>query len=1773
MPNEYKEVEDTLSNALSREQDLSPEATNAMDERVHNTINTLKTMQNENEVQEKLSFFSKVNLGLFATRKRKFATFSAALLLLLPLTLVMLYVFTNGSGPSFRREILQDTASADFAASKVTGDGVAQDSDFVLRTETKYEEVDLRTKLKISPAFDFKVEKVSEGYKIVPSSDLQKNVLYDVEFKDKDLDLDWNFRVEPGFSVLSHSPAESSAPLNSVIEFNFNYADIDLDSVRAAFKSYPLINIKSIEQQGRTVILVPESEFSVNSSYSIYLNNTAKRLNGEVLSTPYSGYISMYDSTKVNNYPPSIFFGNDQDNNLLRADRKIVFSISDPVGNSKGNFKVYKVKNEAYLEAAREYLSFRETYQLFKIDGKYMDEIKSEEFTAASDIVMTVPEIAKGEVIYVEVNYKGVIKGTYYISTGILSHMTDMQNEFVLNAFDSNGKVITDGTAEIIFRDNNNVVQNKSFPLKGITKINKSELPFKDRILGAVVSANSDRLILSITSSYVPTETNFESSDYYSPDSGYSENVFSYFMMDKPVYTQGDKVRFKALFRYSEDFTNFGVYDVSGIEFIYSNYSGIVKRSKPDYNKDSGYITGEFSIPTSAEHYMSGSIRIVKGNKTIATNSFPIREYVRPEYTVNLSAKDSLKVYRPGDEVEYRVSVTDLAGNPLSGGEVEAQFGYSERYRYAWIESIPTAYNYLNDSVETKLVKLDSGGHANLKFKIGTPKVSDISDFYSAVVQISINKHSTKALGVMASLGDLTVMAENVDGKYWKMPGEEAVFHIKAVDSQSLTGVSTVINKLEVERNWIERIPYTFYNSATRTNETSYSYNPHTEIVDTQYNLQTDQNGDIELVRKYELEGSYNFKFEFKDRSNRVVNYSTYMLEIFPKNGGGGYQRSSNPSISLDKKIYKVGDKVNVRIEFPDTYVDGRDAYIFLYKDKIYKEEKISINQKTYSYSYDLTKEMSPQAGIRLVYTLPISEFGEEYKDQGYKIVETQEVGLVVRRDEDLLKVEIQSDKKEFSPGEKVTMKVKVTDENGRSVSGANLNLRIFDKTLLAVIDQDSYQKDIYNKVFGTYTRVGSLFTYPKAPYSGDGGDGGEAPDGIRRNFDNVATFQSDLITDSSGMAEVTFTFPETITTWVVDADAFTKKLNVGNSFMEMTTNKTIILSSTLPESVRVGDKLTPKVTISNNSDANVSGKLTITSTDGIEVKNNSQDVTIGSKTSGLFSFEAEAKAAKNNNSKLTIKFADQDGKVIDGIEKSIQLRTSGYPASQVSADKLKSSENQIKFNLKGQLENSTGSILISPDSYRFAFYKKDFMINSTEERTSSIVHNIALYDNFQKGQDVIPIGKETLLDEIVLSLSALAEFQNEDGGFGMFSYSSSDINNSSYAAYALGRASQSGISVTEINSEELVKYLIGQVSNEDGHANDKTTSSDKVLAIWALSYLDPSRSISFAQSIKNQLSGDETLAEFSLLADALYVSGSQGDARLLTQKLLKDLKSNNLNQNYLEEEKQPYSENKYFANIFLWKMLNKLKIDSNAEEKLGNWFMENSLQEKAFESGLVNEMILSFGVSGKKVETDITVVVNDVEIYKGKLSGNGDNFILSNLKVGENVLKVTSGTNNLHYRLRISEVSNEQIVSTDDFIVKTEYMPLETMKASHSLPSSQYTVVRVSVTSKKENKGYYVKTYIPAGTTAGNAIPSLYGSSAYNKWMTSRNYTNKWPQVSNGSLLFNGYYDVKKPTQVFEYLLVTDHKGVYGTDGTYVYYEDDTVFRGYEPGKTITIN
>lgn len=98
----------------------------------------------------------------------------------------------------------------------------------------------------------------------------------------------------------------------------------------------------------------------------------------------------------------------------------------------------------------------------------------------------------------------------------------------------------------------------------------------------------------------------------------------------------------------------------------------------------------------------------------------------------------------------------------------------------------------------------------------------------------------------------------------------------------------------------------------------------------------------------------------------------------------------------------------------------------------------------------------------------------------------------------------------------------------------------------------------------------------------------------IRKNFTETAFFFPHLYTDTAGNYSFSFTMPDALTRWKWMSLAHTKNLAFGTSNINIVTQKTVMVQANAPRFVREGDKVELSAKISNLSEKELSGQVTL---------------------------------------------------------------------------------------------------------------------------------------------------------------------------------------------------------------------------------------------------------------------------------------------------------------------------------------------------------------------------------------------------------------------------------------------------------------------------------------------------------------------------------------------------------------------------------------------------
>ena len=99
----------------------------------------------------------------------------------------------------------------------------------------------------------------------------------------------------------------------------------------------------------------------------------------------------------------------------------------------------------------------------------------------------------------------------------------------------------------------------------------------------------------------------------------------------------------------------------------------------------------------------------------------------------------------------------------------------------------------------------------------------------------------------------------------------------------------------------------------------------------------------------------------------------------------------------------------------------------------------------------------------------------------------------------------------------------------------------------------------------------------------------------LRTNFGETAFFYPKVETNSEGVAELSFTLPESLTSWRFMGLAHDKEMRVGTIDTIVIAQKQLMVQPNMPRFLRVGDKATISANVINNSDHDM--KVTVTMT------------------------------------------------------------------------------------------------------------------------------------------------------------------------------------------------------------------------------------------------------------------------------------------------------------------------------------------------------------------------------------------------------------------------------------------------------------------------------------------------------------------------------------------------------------------------------------------------
>jgi alpha-2-macroglobulin len=904
------------------------------------------------------------------------------------------------------------------------------------------------------------------------------------------------------------------------------------------------------------------------------------------------------------------------------------------------------------------------------------------------------------------------------------------------------------------------------------------------------------------------------------PTSDGRDQPLLYLYTDRPIYQPGQAVHFRAVVRQNSN-GRYTALDTKQITVrLQGDYTAMTGQF-PQLGAQTlqldpfGSTFGSFQIPADAPPgYYNLSVDEAKGEMV----SFQVAQYRKPEFDVQVSFPQP--AVKSGSGVQATIKAAYYFGAPAGGLDVQWAL-YAQHLPF----SLPNDYQV--GKVDLGWANGSSGftpGHSDLgNFLIqgdaktapdGTLQVS--LPWSTFAIKTDFQQSQTLTLEATAvdesgnpvsGRGQLLVHPADyyigVRPAAWMAPaGSEIGFDIQTTDWDGGISGEHALTARFVKVTWKKAGYLDATGVAPLLMQTT-----QTGTVD----YQTDTGGRARLVFVPPDPGIYMLE----------TSGDTAITQVLVWVGGAGSASwpdlpNQHIRLSTDALQYKPGQTAHIFI--PNPFGDHTLALITVERSKVMRSQVIYLTKAGEDLALPLSEEDAPNVYVSVT-LMGRSQNGALDFRIGYQ-------ELQVDASQKHLQVSLTTKSEVTGPGGEVKFTVQVKDDQGKPVQG-EFSLALVDKAVLALANPNS--PDIFKAFYGRQP-LGVANSLDLAIYAqrvlplsagGLGGGGGGAQPSLRQNFQDTAYWNGSIITDANGMAEVSLTLPDNLTTWVADLRGLTTDTRVGSATQELVSTKDLLIRPETPAFFVEGDHVQLAAIIHNNTAQDLTVDVAIQAT-GITLDDPGQSA----QQAGVIAGGRQKVTwwgTVQNVADVDLVFNASSGDLNDAsTPPQGKLPVLHYSAPQTFATAGVLAEGGARQELIG-LPHSftpTGGLLsveLSPSLAATILSGLDaletFQFESSEALLSRLLPNLMTYQALQKLSLDSPSLKNRLSEAIKDSSVRLLAAQNQDGGWGWSPGSDSEAYITAYVLYGLAQLNLAGIAIDPGAIGNAQTYLSTKVS------------------------------------------------------------------------------------------------------------------------------------------------------------------------------------------------------------------------------------------------------------------------------------------------------------------------------------------------------------------------
>jgi len=838
---------------------------------------------------------------------------------------------------------------------------------------------------------------------------------------------------------------------------------------------------------------------------------------------------------------------------------------------------------------------------------------------------------------------------------------------------------------------------------------------------------------------------------------------------DRTIYRPGDTVEFKGIARKpAGDQYQLPAPEPVNIEFQDPD-ENVIGKSSTTLN-GMGTYTAEFSISKEAAPgvYWIVSKTPSGEDRTAVT----VAAYRKPTYTITVTPEKPS--YIRGERARMKVKATYYYGGPVPDANVEAYVYRAAYYDPRVYEDDEYGYEGEGDSygefiTEVKGLKTDENGEAIVEFDT-RPKDGDgpVDNDAMYSVDVSISDDSGKYFDAR---GSVVVMrgefALSTQTDRWVVDTDQA-FDVSFAAANT-AGEPAANQKVEITTG-IERWDgknFSLY---------------HTERQE----VTLDAQGKAKISLKSSRPGSYVVRARATDRRGNIIEASEY---IWVDGRIEASDMAPTPlKLELDKRQYSPGEKAKVLIQ---TDKPGGSVLLTIESDKLYDTRVVELTGPSVTVEWPVSEAYSPNVQVTASY------IREKSFRSGSK-------SLTVRNPMRELNISVEPSTEQVQPGATVTYKVKTTTASGQPTP-AEVSLAVVDESIFALAeDRLDLGREFYPM---RYNAVQTSYSFPDLYL--DGGDKAPTSIEVRRLFKDTAFWAPTVTTDATGMAEVSVTLPDNLTTWRATCFGITARTEVGKAVSKVVSSKPLMVRLEAPAFMVAGDRQRVAALISNRSGRDASVKVQFETAD--YNVDGGMNTSVDVPNDGTKSVEVFVTPKKTGTAKLVAK-AWIDGGANDGVESALPVLSPGRIIDERYAG-MANGSGSVSLNVRSGSDPDALRMKISVSSTLASSLVPamdalvDFPYGCVEQTMSRFLPSVIVSEAMKKGGFPAPKRAAQIPQFVADGFVRLGTMQQPDGGWGWWEYGSADPYMTAYVLDGFHQAKRAGFNPPMLRVERALKW------------------------------------------------------------------------------------------------------------------------------------------------------------------------------------------------------------------------------------------------------------------------------------------------------------------------------------------------------------------------------